>query len=77
MGLCTLYPLSQEKNSDWVWVEISGRSRDASVLLEFWEVCPGPMCGSEWRSRGSTGGLGGKGVKELAYLSFSMGMEQI
>lgn len=69
MVLCALHPLSLDKNSGWMWVEISNGSRDAPVLLEFWEVCPEPMCGSQWRSKGNIVCLGGKGVKELACLS--------
>ena len=60
--------MGDSSDSSLMWVEISDRSREASVPLELWEVCPEPMCGSQWRSKGSTVCLGGEGVKKLACL---------
>lgn len=66
MGLWALHftPFLSRKNSGGMWIKILDKSKDTSFHLEFWEVCPGPVCG-----KGRTVCLNEEGVKELACLS--------
>lgn len=68
-GLCTLHLFSPEKNSGGIWIKILDKSKDTSFHVEFWEVCPGPVCGSQQTGKGRTVCLNEEGVKELACLS--------